>query len=74
MIYLLTAIGLTPGGSNTVHIYTHTVHRTTWLTQKIPRTTQITNWEVASYTLTFALQLRKKHGQNLSRGRKPQYR
>jgi len=28
-IYLLTAIGLTPGGSNTVHIYTKTVHRTT---------------------------------------------
>jgi len=22
MIYLLTAIGMTPGGSNTVHIYT----------------------------------------------------
>jgi hypothetical protein len=29
MIYLLTAIGLPPGGSSTVHIYTHTVHRTT---------------------------------------------
>jgi hypothetical protein len=28
MIYL-TEIGLTPGGSSTVHIYTHTVHRTT---------------------------------------------
>ena len=27
MIYLLTAIGLTPGGSSTVHIYTQTVHR-----------------------------------------------
>jgi len=26
---LLTAIGLTPGGSSTVHIYTQTVHRTT---------------------------------------------
>jgi len=24
MTYLLTAIGLTPGGSSTVHIYTHT--------------------------------------------------
>ena len=24
MIYLLTAIGLTPGGSSTVHIYTQT--------------------------------------------------
>ena len=27
MIYLLTAIGLTPGGSSTVHIYTQTIHR-----------------------------------------------
>jgi len=36
MIYLLTAIGLTPGGSSKVHIYTQTVHRTTqWNT--IPR-------------------------------------
>ena len=26
--YLLTAIGLTPGGSSTVHTYTQTVHRT----------------------------------------------
>jgi len=32
MIYLLTAIGLTPGGSSTVHIYTQTVHRTTQIT------------------------------------------
>ena len=29
MIYLLTAIGFTPGGSSTVHIYKQTVHRTT---------------------------------------------
>ena len=32
MIYLLTAIWLTPGGSSTVHIYTQTIHRTTQLT------------------------------------------
>jgi len=32
LIYLLTAIGLTPGGSSTVHIYTQTIHRTTQLT------------------------------------------
>ena len=58
MIYLLTAIGLTPGASSTIHIYTQTVQRTTQLI-----------WEecgpcpvFASYTLTFALQLRKKHG------------
>jgi hypothetical protein len=28
MIYV-TAVGLTPGGSSTVHIYTQTTHRTT---------------------------------------------
>jgi hypothetical protein len=27
MIYLLTVIGLTPGGSSTVHIYTQTVQQ-----------------------------------------------
>jgi len=59
MIYLLIAIGLSFGGSKTVHIYTQTIYRTT----------QLTNWEecgpclvFASYTLAFALQLRKKHG------------
>jgi len=29
MIYLLSAGGLPPGGSSTVHIYTQTIHRTT---------------------------------------------
>jgi hypothetical protein len=37
MIYLLTAIGLTPGGSNTVHIYKQTIHRTTQLTTLVGR-------------------------------------
>ena len=32
MIYLSTAIGLTPSGSSTVHIYTWTIHRTTQIT------------------------------------------
>jgi len=56
---LLTATWLPPGGSSTLYIYTQTIHRTT----------QLTNWEecwlvpvYASYTLVFALQLRKKHG------------
>ena len=60
LLYLLTAIGLPPGGSSTVHIYTQTVHRATQVT---------INWEecgpcpvFVSYTLAFALQLRKKHG------------
>jgi len=66
MIYLLTAIGFTPGGSSTVHIYTQTIHRTTQSTQTIHRTTQLSNWEecgpcllFTSYTLAFVLQMRK---------------
>jgi len=36
MISLLNAIGLTPGSSSTVHIYTQTIYRTTqW--DRIPR-------------------------------------
>jgi len=42
MIYLIV-IGLTPGGSSTVRIYTQTIHRTTQPTQTIHRTTQFTN-------------------------------
>ena len=43
MIYLLTAIGLTPGGSSTVHIYTQTIHRTTQLTTLVGRLSGIRN-------------------------------
>ena len=78
MIYLLTAIVLTPDGSSAVHI----------CTQKVHRTTQLTNLEecglspvFANYTLVFALQLRKKHGKisvrvgkYLSQGRKTSVR
>jgi len=42
MIFL-TEIGLTPGGSSTVHIYTQTIHRTTQSTQTMHRTTHFTN-------------------------------
>jgi hypothetical protein len=76
LIYLLTVIGLTPGGSSTVHIYTQMVHRTTQLSTLVGRLSGIrtqsgqTNWEecgpcpvFASYTRTFALQLRKKNGE-----------
>ena len=34
---MLTEIGLTPGGSSTVHIYTQTIHRTTQLTTLVGR-------------------------------------
>jgi len=36
-LYLLTAIGLTPGGSSAVHIYTQTIHITTQLTTLVGR-------------------------------------
>ena len=48
---------------------TQSIHRTTQSTQTIHRTTQFTNYEecgpcpiFGSYTLAFALQLRKKRG------------
>ena len=65
MIYLLTAIGLSPGGSSTVHIYTQTIYRTTQNKQYIEHNNlgEFGPCPVlASYTLAFALQLRKKHG------------
>jgi hypothetical protein len=75
MIYLLTAIGLSPGGSSTVHIYTQTIHRTTktknkqqqknkqYIEQHKNKLEQCGPCPIlASYTLAFALQLRKKQG------------
>jgi len=41
MIYLLTAIVLTPGGSSTVHIYTNAIYRTTQWKQNIQNGTYI---------------------------------
>ena len=69
MIYLLTAIGLTPGGSSTVQYSTHlhTNSKQNDTKQIIHRRTQQL-WEcgscpfLARFTLAFALQLRKKHG------------
>jgi len=37
----LTVIGLTPGGSRTVHIYTQTIHRTAQLTASAERLSRI---------------------------------
>ena len=72
MIYLLTAIGLTPGGST--HLHTNNTQTNT----NNKRTTQITtNVEecgpcpvFASFNLAFALQLRKKHGKTSVKLRK----
>jgi hypothetical protein len=64
IIYLLIAIGLPPGGSSIVHIYTQYTERHKINTQN---NTEILEEcgpcpVLASYTLAFALQLRKKHG------------
>ena len=56
MIYL-TAIGLTPGGSSTVHIYTQTVHEQHNRHKTIHRTTQLIHGTT---------QLRKSAGRALS--------
>jgi len=76
MIYLLTAIGLSPGGST--HLHTNNTQNST----NNNRTTQITNNVeecglcpvFASFTLGFALQLRKKHGKTSVRAGKPSVR
>ena len=66
MIYLLTAIGLSPGGSSTVHIYIKTIHRTTQNKQCIEQHNNLGECGpcpvLARFTLAFASQLRKKHG------------
>ena len=72
MIYLLTAIGFSPGGST--HLHKNNTQNNT----NNNRTTQITNNMeecgpcpvFASFTLAFALQLRKKARKNLSQGKK----
>jgi len=63
LIYLLTAIGLTLGGSSTVHIYTQTIDRTTQLIKEACGPCSI----FVSYSLAFALQLKEKHRRNLVR-------
>jgi len=72
MIYLLTATGLSPGGSSTVHIYTQTTHRTTQITTNLEEC-----WPCrifASFTLAFALQRWKEHGKTSVRVRKTSVR
>ena len=63
MIYLLTAIRLSPGGSSTIHIYTQTIHRTTQNKQYIEQHNNLGKCGpcpvLTIYTLAFALQLRK---------------
>jgi len=44
MIYLLNAIGLSPGGISIVHIYKQTIHRTTQNKQYIEQHNNLEEW------------------------------
>jgi len=55
VVYLLTAVGLTPGGSGTVHIYTQTVHRTTQLTALVGRLSGIRT-QMVTLKLTYVFE------------------
>jgi len=44
LIYLSNAIGSSPGGSSTVHIYTQTIHRTTQNKQYIEQHNNLGEW------------------------------
>jgi len=62
-LYLLTAIGLTPGASSTVHIYTRTIHRITQLIGRV--------WAVPRLRELYpeiCLTTEEKAWKNLSRG------
>ena len=72
MIYLLTAIGLSPGGSSTVHIYTQIIHRTTQNKQYIEQHKKFGRvWIVPRLGELYpgiCLTTEEKAGKNLSQG------
>jgi hypothetical protein len=68
----LTAVGLTPGGSSTVHIYTQTIQRSTQIEANLEECGPCPIF--ANFTLAFALQLTKKHGKTLVRVRRTSVR
>jgi uncharacterized integral membrane protein len=67
MIYLLTAIGLTPSGSSTVHIYTQTIHRTTQLTTYLGRVRAVPH--LCKLYPGICLTTEEKAWKNLSQGK-----
>jgi hypothetical protein len=64
-IYILTAIGLTLGGSSTVHIYTQTINRTQ-ITSNLEECGPCPVF--ASFTLAFAFTTEGKTRKTLSQG------
>jgi hypothetical protein len=62
MIYLLTAIGQTPGGSSTVHIYARTIHRTTQNKEYMEQHKNFGKVWAVPHHCDFCLTTEKKHG------------
>jgi hypothetical protein len=64
MIYLLTAMGLSPGGST--HLHTNNTQNNTNNNRTTPIATNVEECRpcpvFASFTLAFALKKKKKHG------------
>jgi len=67
-IHLLTAIGLSPGGSSTVHIYTPTVHRTTQITTNLERVRTVPR--LCEFYPGICLTTEEKARKTLSQGKK----
>jgi hypothetical protein len=76
LIYLLTAIGLSPGGST--HLHTNNTQNNTNNNRTTKRTNNVEECGpcpvFASFTLAFAFQLRKKHGKTTVRVRQTSVR
>ena len=76
VIYLLTAVVLSPGGS--AHLHTNNTQNNTNNNRTTQTTTNVEECGpcpvFASFTLAFALQLRKKHGKTSVRVRKTSVR
>jgi hypothetical protein len=71
LLYLLTAIGLSPGGST--HLHTNTTQNNTNNNQTTLRAVRAPSLRVL-FSLAFALQLRKKQGKTSARVRKTSIR
>jgi hypothetical protein len=76
MIYLLTAIGLSPGGNSTVHIYIQTIHRSTQNKQYIEQHKNFGRVRAVPRLCELypgiCLTTEEKARKNLSQGTKPQ--
>jgi hypothetical protein len=72
MVYLLTAIVLTSGGSSTVHIYTQIIHRTTQNQQYIEQHKKYGRVRalprLCAFYLSFCLTTEEKAWKTLSQG------